>query len=117
MCIGESIFGANPFKIVFHAFSLSVTMSVELLRDLRLFVNISTKKMMFLAGFLLKECQSFTPACVCLSMFILLHGTTYSFLAALWPSFRYLLKELMGISLSGMLPGPIASMLGRASLL
>lgn len=105
--------------MVFHAFSLSITMTVELLRDLRLFVNISTKKMMFLAGFLLKECQSFTPACVCLSTFILLHGTTYSFLAALWPSltFRSLLKELMGISLNGTLPGPIASVLGRASLL
>lgn len=110
-------FVLTPFKMVFHAFSLSITMMVELLRELWLFVNISTKKMMFMAGFLLKECQSSPP--VCLSTFILLHGTTYSFLADLWPSltFRSLLKEFMGISLNGMLPGPKASVLISAWLL
>lgn len=100
-----------PFKMVFHALSLSITVIVELLRELRVFVNISTKKMMFLAGFLLKERQSSPPVCVCLSTFILLHGTAYSFFANLWPSLtsRSLLKKFMGISLNGLLPGPIAS--------
>lgn len=57
-------FVLTPFKMVFHAFSLSITMIVELLRELWLFVNISTKKMMFMAGFLLKECQSSPPVCL-----------------------------------------------------
>lgn len=86
----------TPFKMISHAFSLSITMVVELLRELWLLVNICTKKMMFMAGFLLKECQSSSPVCVCLSTFILFHGTTYSFLADLWPSLTFLslLKEL-----------------------
>lgn len=86
----------TTFKMISHAFSLSVIMVVELLRELWMFANICTKKMMFMAGFLLKECQSFPPVCVCLATFILLHGTTYSFLADLWPSLTFLslLKEL-----------------------
>lgn len=77
----------TTFKMISHAFSLSIIMVVELLRELWMFANICTKKMMFM---------SVLPTCLCLSTFILLHGTAYSFLADLWPSLTFLslLKEL-----------------------
>lgn len=48
----------TTFKMISHAFSLSIIMVVELLRELWMFVNICTKKMMFM---------SVLPTCLCLS--------------------------------------------------